>query len=318
MYLGSVRFFKHTIFLTVLLLIAIPIVFAMRLVAGNSRQMDEITLLNATLYDLQQLQNNILIEENSVNSINHVEAMDVEYPPSLNFFDGLSYQLLYPDMFFDGPWPATNVVPQTAYLTFDDGPSDRTAEILDILNRMDIKASFFVVGQTNERATELMQRIVLEGHTIGAHTYSHNYAKIYSSVESYLDDFYQIFSLIRENTGVSPRLFRFPGGSINAYNARLYREIIAEMLRRGFIFYDWNVSSEDASSAGIGKEQIRHNVLADSEGKIRSFVLLHDSSRHINTVNALEDIISDLQSKGFRIDRLTEDVKPIAFAYHSE
>ena len=226
MYLGSVRFFKHLIFLTVLLMIALPCIFAMQLVAGNINHINEITLLNAALYDLRQLKDNVLIEDYSVDTVEYIDSVEGEYPPSLDSFDSLSYQSMYPDMIFDGPWPATNVVPKTAFLTFDDGPSERTAEILDILKRLDIKATFFVIGQTDARASDLMKRIVHEGHTIGAHTYSHNYAKIYITVESYLDDFYQIFSLIKKNTGVAPRLFRFPGGSINAYNAGLDRKSV--------------------------------------------------------------------------------------------
>lgn len=317
MYFGSVRFFKHVIFLTALLLIAVPLLLVTKLTAGNNRYADEIEELNLALFELQR-QPLTVIEDYPIEPlVDFKDDKALEIIPAKPF-DGFSYQALYPDMFFDDSWNAMNVQANSAYLTFDDGPSERTAEILDILKRLDVKATFFVVGQTNQRAAELMLRIVEEGHTIGAHTFSHSYAKIYNSVESYLDDFYQIFNLIRENTGEAPRLFRFPGGSINVYNAGLYREIIAEMLRRGFIFYDWNVSSADASIPKINKEQILRNVMEGSNGKIRSIILLHDSSSHNDTVAALPNMIGELQKMGFRLNRLTEQEKPVAFAYHLE
>ena len=99
----------------------------------------------------------------------------------------------------------------------------------------------------SERGQEILRRIAEEGHTIGIHTDSHQYRSIYASVEAYLEDFEKVFRKVYEITGVKPEIFRFPGGSVNGYNGAIYQELIAEMMRRGFSYYDWNVSSADAT-----------------------------------------------------------------------
>ena len=97
-----------------------------------------------------------------------------------------AYDDLYPELYAE-PADIESIAPEkTLYLTFDDGPSARTAEVLDILKENDVKATFFVTGQTSEEAQALMRRIVDEGHTIAVHTYSHQYKKIYASVQAYL------------------------------------------------------------------------------------------------------------------------------------
>ena len=111
-----------------------------------------------------------------------------------------------------------------------------------------MKATFFVVGGDTEKQRQWMRDIVEDGHTLGMHSYTHDYYKIYASVEAFLDDYYKLFTNIKEATGQTPTIFRFPGGSVNSYDYPVYREIVAEMLRRGFVFYDWNLSSGDASS----------------------------------------------------------------------
>ena len=103
-------------------------------------------------------------------------------------------------------------------MTFDDGPSTRTDEVLAVLARENIKATFFVVGQTSETNLQRIRDIVNQGHTIAMHSYSHDYTKIYASVEAFLDDMYRVFSQIRDATGVAPTFFRFPGRSVNSYN----------------------------------------------------------------------------------------------------
>ena len=116
---------------------------------------------------------------------------------------------------------------KTVYLTFDDGPSARTPEVLKILEEYGVKATFFVVGKDTEQSKQWMRDIVAAGHTIGVHSFTHDYREIYSSVEDYLDDFAKEYALIEEVTGVPPQIFRFPGGSINAYNGHIYQEIVA-------------------------------------------------------------------------------------------
>lgn len=227
---------------------------------------------------------------------------------------GLSgYQLKYPDMRVKKPnrYPQ-NPVQKTAYLTFDDGPSKFTPRILDILDQYGIKATFFVTGEGKERYRDYYREIVERGHTIAIHTYSHDYKKIYASVDAFLDDYYQMFTEIRELTGVSPELFRFPGGSVNGYNKKVNTAIIEEMTRRGFTYYDWNVSSAD-SARGTTVETVKGNILNATPDLHKAIILMHDAGDKQPTVDALEEVILGLRQQGFVFDRLTKNVKPYSY-----
>ena len=223
------------------------------------------------------------------------------------------YQALYPDFYAPQTYSATFSPDNTAYLTFDDGPSGNTDIILQTLQEENVKATFFVVGTDNADNLARMRRIVQEGHTIGMHSYSHSYKKIYASVEAFLKDMYQVFNLIKDTTGVTPTCFRFPGGSINSYNKAVYKDIKAEMIRRGFVPYDWNVSSGDASTTKYTPEQLTGYVLNGIGSKSRIIVLMHDSSSKENTAQAVRQIIIGIREKGFIFAPLDYQTKPILF-----
>ena len=225
-----------------------------------------------------------------------------------------SYQQDYPDMYVErSEFVAEENEKPVVYLTFDDGPSANTEKVLDILKAHDIKATFFVVNTDIEAHQYLYKRIVDEGHTLGIHTYSHQYLNIYSSVEAYLEDFNSIFTKVYELTGVKPTVFRFPGGSINVYNQQLYLELISEMLRRGFVYYDWNVSSGDAGET-FTAAAIHSAVVNGCMNKEKSIVLMHDSSTKHATVAALPGIIDSLkETHEFR--PITNSVEPKVFTY---
>lgn len=228
----------------------------------------------------------------------------------------LPYQAMYPDMIGKPADPEDRIEnPNTVYLTFDDGPTAKTEKILDILAQYDVKATFFVIGNTDEVSLRLMKRIVDEGHAIGVHTYSHEYIDIYKTPESYLEDFHSQYALIERVTGVKPDIFRFAGGSVNAYNARLYEQLIAEMTRRGFTYYDWNVASGDAAR-GITANEIIYNVISgvdEREGKSHKIVLMHDTRE--TTAEALPTIISELKERNYDFEALTNKVVPANFVY---
>lgn len=199
--------------------------------------------------------------------------------------------------------------PKTMYLTFDDGPSqDNTTAVLDILKEHNIKATFFLVGENVRKHPEVARRIAEEGHTIGIHCNRHEYDVIYESVESYLADFQAAYDAIYEVTGVEVKLFRFPGGSINAYNADVYEEIIAEMTERGFIYFDWNGCLEDAV-AKTTPEQLIKNARESTLGRKKVVMLAHDIV--YNTTLCLEELIDSLPE--YKFEPLTEDVKPVQF-----
>lgn len=199
--------------------------------------------------------------------------------------------------------------PKTMYLTFDDGPSgENTAAVLDILKEHDVKATFFVVGENVRRYPELARRIVEEGHTIGIHCNRHEYDEIYESVDSYLEDFQEAWDAVYEVTGVEAKLFRFPGGSINSYNEDVYEDIIAEMTERGFIYFDWNASLEDAVSKST-PEQLLENAKETTLGRKRVVMLGHDIV--YNTTLCLEELLDSFPE--YKMEPLTEEVSPVQF-----
>lgn len=200
--------------------------------------------------------------------------------------------------------------PKTMYLTFDDGPSpENTEKILDILKEKDIKATFFVIGENARRYPETVKRIVEEGHTIGIHCDNHDYNKLYKSVDSYVADFEQAYETVYGITGEKVRLFRFPGGSINAYNKKVYQDIIEEMTNRGFVYFDWNASLEDAVSKGASPENLIQNAKESTLGRKRIVLLAHDTVD--NTALCLEELIE--QFPEYRMEPLTAEVDPIQF-----
>ena len=157
-----------------------------------------------------------------------------------------------------------------------------------------------------------MIRAVNEGHTIGVHSASHRYKEIYRSVDDYLQDFTQCYDYINTHTGYSPTIFRFPGGSVNNYNRATRKDIAREMIRRGFVYFDWNVESNDSAS-GMSADAIYKNVMEGCKGKQRAVILMHDSFTKNTTVTALERIINDLKKDGWDFAVLNNEVKPVIF-----
>jgi len=225
-----------------------------------------------------------------------------------------SYTELYPELYCYGTSDIIYDADEDyLYLTFDDGPSKYTENILYYLDKYNIKATFFVVPSGSDECNRLLKKIADAGHTIGIHSASHVYNEIYASVEAYLEDFKTAYDRVYNATGIKCELFRFPGGSINDYNCYVRDEIIEEMTRRGFIYFDWNVDSEDA--LGATWTQMYTNVLSEVEGKTRAVILMHDHNGGYNTILVLEDIIKALinDERCFKFGPLTKNVRPLQF-----
>lgn len=196
------------------------------------------------------------------------------------------------------------------YLTFDDGPSNNTDAILDILDEYGVKATFFVVGK--EGYEEQYQRIVKEGHTLGMHSFSHKYREIYQSVDNYSADLKRIQSFLYEVTGVESKIVRFPGGSSNTVSEVSMQELIRYVDNQGITYFDWNISSGDAKSRKISAKQITDNVLKKVNRYNTSIVLLHDSADKDTTVEALPTIIEKiLESDNTVLLPISEGTYPV-------
>lgn len=227
--------------------------------------------------------------------------------------NGPEYQKKYPDMFV----PQTEKKPfdpndKVVYLTFDDGPSALTEDVLDILDEYGVKATFFVVAKDDETSKQRLREIADRGHAIGLHSYTHDYRKIYASVDAFLDDFAKEREIIYSATGEYPTMFRFPGGSVNSYNKKTAKAIIDEMTRRGYTYYDWNVSSGDAEY-GATRESIYRDTITQTKARTKAIVLCHDTNAKGDTVSQLPAILKELKQSGYRFDKLDPSVAPINF-----
>lgn len=208
---------------------------------------------------------------------------------------------------------ATEVGEKVVYLTFDDGPSKYTEQLLNILDKYGVKATFFV---TNQYPTyqHLIGESHRRGHTIAIHTYTHIYADIYASEEAYYEDFNKIQNLCIEQTGILPKLVRFPGGTNNAVSKKYCTGIMSTISQgltdNGYYYTDWNVESADAGGART-KEDVFNNVISGIQKYNTSIVLQHDTTQY--SIDAVEDIILWGLSNGYTFLPMTESSKLVQF-----
>lgn len=188
---------------------------------------------------------------------------------------------------------------KVVYLTFDDGPSSNTQQVLDILDVYGAKATFFVTG-TNEEYYYLINEAYKRGHTIGLHTYIHEYDQIYCSSSAYFADLKRIEDLVYEQIGIIPKYIRFPGGSSNQiskkYCSKIMTKLTKEVINRGYQYYDWNEDSEDGSGQ-LSVKQLIKNATASNDQNI--ILLFHDANGKENSIKALGSVIQYYQNKGY-------------------
>ena len=197
------------------------------------------------------------------------------------------------------------------YLTFDDGPSTYTDDILDILAEYDVKATFFVCGKPDAKYTDVYKRIVSDGHTLGMHSYSHKYSEIYSSMDSYKADLDKLRIFLYETTGVWSKYYRFPGGSSNKVSKVPITELVDYLDSSEITFFDWNVSAGD-DRAGATKDTIYANIVNNVPRFKHCIVLMHDAADKRSTVDALPEIIEAIQAMDDTvIVPITDDTLPV-------
>ena len=184
------------------------------------------------------------------------------------------------------------------YLTFDDGPGPATSHLLDILAAKGVKATFFATNTMGH--TDMIGRAYREGHSIGIHTYTHQYSQVYASDDAYWADFDRMAQVIRSQTGQDTKLMRFPGGSSNtvsrSYSPGIMSRLTKLMAVKGYTYFDWNVDSGDASGH-TNAASVFQNITAGVQGKSVSVVLCHDI--HPTTVDAMPQVIDWGKQNGY-------------------
>lgn len=200
---------------------------------------------------------------------------------------------------------------RVAFLTFDDGPCiNNTLKIVDILNKNNIKATFFVVGKKAEQYPDILRKLSYNNMCIAPHTYSHEY-KIYQNREAYLDDLKTCTEVIKRITNRDViKYTRLPGGSFNSVSNKLRMKEIKDSIKEENLKYvDWNVTSGDALKDGVATYKIKQNVIKQCKNKSIAVILFHDAYYKKTTVEALPDIIKNLKEEGF-IFKTFNDISP--------
>ena len=199
----------------------------------------------------------------------------------------------------------------TIYLTFDDGPhGSYTPYILNILKQYNVKATFFVLGSLVNSYPSIVQREVNEGHAVGIHTWSHDYATIYKSTDAFWSEVNRTHDAIQNATGYDSKLIRFPGGASNTvsrkYSTGIMSTLAREVVEKGYNYFDWNLSSGDAGGVKNATEEYNNVVksLSKSRGNV---ILMHDIK--LTTRDAIENIVKYGLDNGYTFDVLNTSIQ---------
>ena len=201
------------------------------------------------------------------------------------------------------------------YLTFDDGPSTKvTEEVLDVLKANDVQATFFIIGY-EEESIPILKRMIEEGHTIGVHSLTHDYAEDYAADENYLSGVETMIERVKEDLGYDVYCTRFPGGGSNTisknYNEGIMTRLAAEIQEMGLQYYDWNVDSTDASGNNRPVETLVANVTGGLKQGRNNIILCHDTNAKETTAQALQQIIDYGKANGYTFSAIKEDTPAV-------
>ena len=198
------------------------------------------------------------------------------------------------------------------YLTFDDGPTENiTPQILDVLRRYNVKATFFEVGSLIKANPDVARRVYEEGHLIANHSNGHNYEKLYASTESFINEINECYEIIKSVTGEAEpfKLMRFPGGSYKS-SADSYSPVKQEcktvLKENGFYYCDWNSLTGDAEGKKKNATELLAYLKQNLDTSESTVVLMHDAAAKQNTADALASVIEYLMSEGYTFHRLDE------------
>lgn len=302
---------KKMIIVTAVLLIIIPIILCIVM-------MFKIADLQKTVDELMTLKDSgiIVARQDESGKIHYVYASEIKPQADTEDSQGLEVDT-NTSQEYDGDDSQDDVTVEEqvdtgkyVYFTFDDGPSYQTDYILEILKDYNVTATFFVVGKDDDASKARYKAIVDGGNSIGLHSYSHDYAYLYESIENFETDLIRISDLVYEATGVRTNLYRFPGGSSNsiADDISIFADYLTE---KGYTYFDWNSSSKDAATVMPTVDEIVNTVLTEVEGKDSVVILMHDSERKQTTVEALPILIEKLKAMGYTIKGIDENTTPV-------
>lgn len=199
----------------------------------------------------------------------------------------------------------------TLYLTFDDGPGPYTEELLGILEKHKVKVTFFITGNYGDYY-DMIGKAYKAGHSIGVHTFTHDYKQIYASTDAFWADIDRAAELVKQQTGEYTKLLRFAGGSSNTisanYSPGIMSVLVEQVRQRGYQFFDWNISSGDGGSI-TSSDSVYNNVTTEAPKYHDSVVLFHDTKK--TTVDAIDRLLTWGKKNGYAFKALTVDSPPM-------
>lgn len=202
-----------------------------------------------------------------------------------------------------------------AYLTFDDGPSENTPLILEILKKYNIKATFFVIaGEITPEREALIRQMIAEGHVVGVHTYSHKQKQIYANKEACVSDIKKAYDRMIEITGVTPIYYRFPYGSANCYISGFCNAVIRDLDDMGLTYIDWNIDSKDSIGTPPATTVIKN--ISKFDKYIEPVLLFHDGRGNNVTPKVLPQIIEKIKAAGYEFGTIADRSKPYQWSHN--
>jgi len=197
------------------------------------------------------------------------------------------------------------------YLTIDDGPSPATPLILDILEKEKVKATFFVVGSNCIKYPQYLKEIYQKGHLIGNHSYSHNYKNIYKDFNHFVEDFKKAQDTIYKITGIKPKYYRFPGGSLNRVSTQIKKFLDTNEI----VYIDWNAITGDSNKnhEKLSPSQILKITIYTAHKRNEVVLLMHDSLSKKNVIEALPSIIRTFKKQGYKFETVDKMRRPLQF-----
>ena len=284
------------IVIAIIILAIIGIFICTGIILYNKHKL-EARMVAANAVDGNSTSKNILVEDNKVvDSNEEVEQKQEVTEEEKNFINAV-------DNIYNGEEG------KRAFLTFDDGPTKEvTPHILDILDKYNIKATFFVLGTRVKQNPDILKRAYESGHYIANHGYSHKYSKIYESVDTILEEYNKTEDAIREalgNPDYRSHLFRFPGGSKGGPYEKIKKEARTKLKEEGIAYLDWSALTYDAGGAKT-KEDILKNLKDTLNGWDNVVILMHDAADKKITYETLEDVIKYLQEQGYAFKNIYE------------
>ena len=233
---------------------------------------------------------------------------------TLFYFLLLAFILLFPRLLQAASPTPVNNEEKVVYLTFDDGPTPKiTEDILDVLQSKNVKATFFVVGKEIQGREEILKRIYKEGHSIGLHTFSHNFKIIYKNPESFISEMEKTSATINSvlGTQLDFKAIRFPGGSAGHLNQNFYNKLC----EKGYLIYDWNVDLQDGIKGNLSPECFVCNAHKCMDKSSRRIILAHCNSNNKNTCSALNQIIDSYTKEGYIFKAIDASTQPYFFRF---